>query len=121
MVTNKKANERIASVILGEKTFRDSGSGAIDCTLNMVSRSKVLAFRLSLSGEPNGSEEFTVTLRNPEHGVEFDCLLFSHSMKHVVSLHTNDNFFLDKDDNLHFEFANPDGFDWSIAVIYGDE
>ena len=121
MVTNKKANERIAAVILGEKTFRATGSGAIDETLTIGSRSKVLAFRVSLSGEPAGSEEFTVTLRNTELGSDHDCLLFARSMKKVVSLHSNESFFLDRNDDLHIEFANPDGFTWSIAVIYGDE
>ena len=121
MVTSKKANERIAGVILGEKTYRSTGTSAMSDTLAIDSRSKILSFRVQLSGTPAASSDLTMTVRNSEAGASHDCLLFSQDMRLVSSLYNNDCYYLDKGDNLHFEFANSDNFTWAITVVYGNE
>jgi hypothetical protein len=121
MVTSKKATERIASVILGEKTFRATGSGVMDEQFTTASRTKALTTKVTIDGEPSGTEEFTISIHNPSLGTAYDIVAFRYSMEGVYSLSTTEPSFLEFGDIVTFGYLNPDNLTWSVSFVYGDE
>ena len=119
-VNHKQSVQALAAATLGEKTERQTGSGALSFTLQVESRTKILSLRLGTTSVPVTSANLILSVQNPNLGSEFSCTVLTTDMDGATSVFYNEPMFLEPGDVFRAEWTNADSVNWGLAVVYAD-
>lgn len=113
----KQANQVIASSILGDETYRATGTGAVSETIAVDRNTRILSIQLHL-GAAGASGLFSVTLGSAA-GTEYDTVLLAQEMNGISDVHITDAFFVAKDDNVILTYPNNTAT-FGLTVLYAN-
>lgn len=120
MANHKHSAQAAVGAAIGEKTERATGSGILSYTLTATSRTKILSFRLGNATAPTTSANLVLSIQSPSLGTQYACTTLSSDMQDSTSLFYTESMYLEEGDVFKAEWANADGVQWGLSVVYAD-
>lgn len=113
----KNSDESIASVQIGDKIQRATGSGVISEVVDFTQENgKILQIDLHLSGASN-AENLTVTLNSAE-GAVYDLVMFSQDLDGATDISITDQWYVAKGDSVTVAYPNSAGNTFGLQIHY---
>jgi hypothetical protein len=119
-LSHKQSSQATAAASLGEKTLRDSGSGAIAFSHTATSQTKIVGVRLGTTTAATSAGDLTLVISNPTLGAAFACTVLSTTMVGNDSIAYSEALYLEKGDVFTATYANPDSVSYGLSVVYAD-
>ena len=120
MANHKHSAQAAVGAAIGEKTLRESGTGAIAFTHTATSQTKIVNVRLSSTAAPTSTGDLVLTVSNPTLGAEFACVVLTTTLVSISSVSYSEPLYLEKGDVFSVAYANPDSVTYGLTVVYAD-